>query len=63
MQNVYIVKSGQLLDFVGWHWLNLRAFTDYDKAEEFARSVERQIAPEALGVTEDVSIEELTLEV
>ena len=63
MNNIYIVKSGQLIDFVGWQWLNLRAFTDYDKAEEFAWSVEKQIAPEALGVTEDVSIDELTLEV
>ena len=33
MNNVYIVKSGSLVDFTGWEWLNLRAFTDYDKAE------------------------------
>ena len=32
MTNVYIVKSGQLVDFSGWEWLNLRAFTDYEKA-------------------------------
>jgi hypothetical protein len=63
MNNVYVVKSGQLVDFSGWEWLNLRAFTDYDKAEEFMWSVEKQIKPEAFGVTEDVSIETLTLEV
>jgi hypothetical protein len=60
--NVYIVKSGQLVDFSGWEWLNLRAFTDYDKAEEFMWSVEKQIKPEDLGEKEDVQIETLTLE-
>jgi len=59
---VYIVKSGQLIDLVGWEWLNLRAFTDYDKAEEFMWSVEKQISPERFGVKEDVEIETLTLE-
>jgi len=63
MKNVFIVKSGQLVDFVGWEWLNLRAFTDYDKAIEFMRSVEKQIKPEALGESEDVHLETLTLEV
>jgi hypothetical protein len=63
MNNVYIVKSGQLVDFSGWEWLNLRAFTDYDKAEEFMWSVEKQIKPEDLGEKEDVHIETLTLEV
>lgn len=62
MSNVYIVKSGQLVDFSGWEWLNLRAFTDYDKAEEFMWSVEKQIKPEDLGEKEDVQIETLTLE-
>jgi hypothetical protein len=63
MNNVYIVKSGQLVDFSGWEWLNLRAFTDYDKAEEFMWSVEKQIKPEDFGIKEDVHIETLTLEV
>jgi hypothetical protein len=62
MTNVYIVKSGQLVDFSGWEWLNLRAFTDYDKAEEFMWTVEKQIPTEKFGVTEDVEIETLTLE-
>jgi hypothetical protein len=63
MNNVYIVKSGVLKDFVGWDWLNLRAFTDYDKAIEYKCYVESQIHSDQLGVTEDVEIESLTLEV
>ena len=63
MTNVYIVKSGQLIDFSGWEWLNLKAFTDYDKAKEFASVVSRQIPAKSLGETEDVHIETLTLEV
>ena len=60
--NVYIVRSGQLVDFSGWEWLNLRAFSDYDKAVEFMKMVQRQIPRKNLGETEDVEIEELTLE-
>ena len=60
--NVYIVKSGQLVDFSGWEWLNLRAFTNYDKAVEFSKVVQRQIPRKNLGETEDVEIETLTLE-
>ena len=63
MSNVYIVKSGQLVDLVGWEWENLKAFTNYDKAKEFQASVEKQIKPEDLGITEDVYIDALTLEV
>ena len=61
MNNVYVVKSGQLVDFSGWEWLNLKAFTDYDKAVEFMRSVEKQIKPKDLGEKEDVQLETLTL--
>lgn len=60
--NVYIVKSGALVDFTGWEWLNLRAFTDYDKAVAFMKMVRNQIPRQNLGETEDVEIEELTLE-
>ena len=63
MNNVYIVKSGSLVDFAGWEWLNLRAFTDYDKAFAFYKKVVKQIPSNNLGETEDVEIEELTLEV
>ena len=57
--NVYIVKSGQFIDFVGWEWLNLRAFSDYDKAVNFSKTVEEQIMNFEM---ESVEIEELTLE-
>ena len=63
MNNVYIVKSGMIEDFVGWKWLNLKAFTDYDKAIEYKSYVESQIKPDDLGEKEDVEIEFLTLEV
>ena len=62
MNNIYIVKSGSLVDFTGWEWLNLRAFTDYDKAEAYMKMVQNQIPLKNLGETEDVEIEELTLE-
>ena len=57
MTNVYIVKSGQLVDFVGWEWLNLKAFTDYDKALQFESAVLKQIEPDAVGITEDTENE------
>jgi len=62
MSNVYIVKSGQLVDFSGWEWLNLRAFSSYEKAEAFMKMVQNQIPTKNLGETEDVQIEHLTLE-
>jgi hypothetical protein len=48
-------------DFVGWEWLNLKAFTDYDKAVDYMNTVSRMIDVKALGETEDVDIETLTL--
>jgi hypothetical protein len=62
MMDIYIVKSGSLVDFTGWEWLNLKAFSDYDKAVEFMKIVKRQIPRKNLGETEDVEIETLTLE-
>jgi hypothetical protein len=62
MNNVYIVKSGQLIDFCGWEWLNLRAFSDYSEAVKFYETVRSQIKPKDFGVKEDVEIETLTLE-
>lgn len=62
MTNVYIVKSGQLIDFSGWEWLNLKAFTDYDAAVKFHDKVAKQIKPDDYGVREDLDIETLTLE-
>ena len=43
---VYIVKSGMLKDFVGWEWLNLRAFDSFEKAEAYAETVSNQIPPD-----------------
>ena len=57
--NIYIVKSGQLIDFVGWEWENLKAFSDYDEAKEFSDRIEQQL--KNLD-TEGVEIEQLTLE-
>lgn len=57
--NIYIVKSGQLIDFVGWEWENLKAFSDYDKAKEFSDKIEQQLKDLD---TEGVEIEQLTLE-
>ena len=54
---VYLVKSGQLVDFSGWEWTNLAVFDNNDGAVAFAKQTEKQIAPEALGETEDVEIE------
>ena len=62
MTNVYIVKSGQLVDFSGWEWLNLRAFTDYEKAVAYMKMVQNQIPTKNLGEIEDVELETLTLE-
>ena len=60
--DIYLVKSGRLDDFVGWSWLNLRAFDDYEKAKEFANTVKRQIMPADLYEKEDVEIETVTVE-
>jgi len=59
--SVYVVKSGQLIDLVGWEWLNLKAFTDYNKAVAFSKIVKKQIPRKNLGKTEDVEIEEMSL--
>jgi hypothetical protein len=58
---VYLVKSGQLVDFVGWEWTNLAVFDNNDAAVAFARKTEEQIAPEDLDEKESVEIETFTL--
>ena len=60
--NVYIVKSGTLIDFSGWEWVNLKAFDTYEKAKVFYDLVVSQINPDDFDVKDDVEIEELTLE-
>jgi hypothetical protein len=58
---VYLVKSGQLIDFSGWEWTNLAVFDNNDAAVAFARKTEAQIKPEDLDETESVEIECFTL--
>ena len=60
--DIYLVKSGRLDDFVGWQWLNLRAFDDYEVAVRFKYEVLKQIPEENRGETEDVEIETVTVE-
>ena len=60
--DIYLVKSGRLDDFVGWTWLNLRAFDDYDLAVDFMNTVVKMIKREDLGEKEDVEIETITVE-
>jgi len=38
MNNIYVVKSGILVDFADWEWLTLRAFTDREKAQAWIKS-------------------------
>lgn len=59
--NVHIVRSGQLVDFSGWEWSNLRAFSNYEAAVKFHNEVVKQIKPEDFGIREDLDIETLTL--
>ena len=58
---VYLVKSGQLVDFSGWEWTNLAVFDNNDAAVDFARNAEKQIKPEDLDERESVEIECFTL--
>ena len=58
---VYLVKSGQLVDFSGWEWTNLAVFDNNDAAVSFARNAEKQIKPEDLDEKESVEIEVFTL--
>mgnify|MGYP003339913237 FL=1 len=58
---VYLVKSGQLVDFSGWEWTNLAVFDNNDAAVAFARNAEKQIKPEDLDERESVEIECFTL--
>ena len=37
-KSIFVVKSGVLVDFVGWEYLNIRAFTNRESAEAFIES-------------------------
>jgi hypothetical protein len=59
---VYLVKSGRFEESVGYtEWLNLRAFTTYEAAENFIKGVIE--ADESFDEERDfLEIETLTLE-
>ena len=37
-KSIFVVKSGVLVDFVGWEYMNIRAFTNRDDAVSFIES-------------------------
>ena len=59
MTTIFLVKSGQNIDFVGWEWTNLKVFDNEINAINYASEIELQIRNDEL---EAVEIEEFTLE-
>jgi hypothetical protein len=41
-KSIFVVKSGVLVDFVGWEYLNIRAFTNRDAAEAWVEAYIKQ---------------------
>ena len=41
-KSVFVVKSGVLIDFVGWEYMNIRAFSDRESAESWVESYIKQ---------------------
>ena len=37
-KSIFVVKSGVLIDFVGWEYMNIRAFTNRDDAEAWVEA-------------------------
>jgi len=37
-KSIFVVKSGVLVDFVGWEYMNIRAFTNRDDAEAWVEA-------------------------
>lgn len=37
-KSIFVVKSGVLIDFVGWEYMNIRAYADRDDAVSFIES-------------------------
>ena len=60
MNNIYVVKSGILVDFAGWEWLTLRAFTDREKAQAWIKS-EIKRDPSFSEDRDSYEIDEVTL--
>ena len=63
MKTVYLVKSSETLEDGTIYWENLKAFQSRESAETFAAKVAKMIdAAEDLDDTDEVEIEEFTLE-
>ena len=59
MYKIYVVKS-----FGHQGYTNLKAFSNYDEAEEYAKTIEKQIPVEVLDAGDEfVEVEELNYEV
>jgi hypothetical protein len=41
-KSIFVVKSGVLIDFVGWEYMNIRAFSDRESAESWVESYIKQ---------------------
>jgi len=41
-KSIFVVKSGVLVDFVGWEYMNIRAFTNRDDAETWVETYIQQ---------------------
>jgi len=41
-KSIFVVKSGVLVDFVGWEYMNIRAFANRDDAEAWVEAYIKQ---------------------
>jgi len=41
-KSIFVIKSGVLIDFVGWEYMNIRAFSDRESAESWVESYIKQ---------------------
>lgn len=41
-KSIFVVKSGVLVDFVGWEWMNIRAYADRESAEAWVEAYIKQ---------------------
>ena len=41
-KSIFVVKSGVLVDFVGWEWMNIRAYADRESAESWVEAYIKQ---------------------
>ena len=41
-KSIFVLKSGILVDFVGWEWMNIRAYADRASAESWVEAYIKQ---------------------